>query len=83
MSTPYNLSHQPEIFLNQTKICPKKFSNPHSSIPSCKHKKGHPSGQPFPQIHPKSYTLNDEPHPQVLFTFGFSNLNPAASNVST
>jgi hypothetical protein len=31
----------------------------------------------------KSYTLNDDPHPQVLFTFGFSNLNPAPSSVST
>jgi len=29
------------------------------------------------------YTLNDDPQPQVLFTFGFSNLNPAPSSVST
>src|SRR6478752_5945418 len=29
------------------------------------------------------YTLNEEPHPQVLFTFGFSNLKPEASRVST
>jgi NADPH2:quinone reductase len=29
------------------------------------------------------YALNDDPHPQVLFVFGFSNLNPAASSVST
>ena len=29
------------------------------------------------------YTLKEEPHPQVLFTFGFSNLKPEASNVST
>jgi hypothetical protein len=29
------------------------------------------------------YTLNEDPHPQVLFTFGFSNLNPAPSSVST
>jgi hypothetical protein len=33
---------------------------------------------------PKSiYTLNDDPQPQVLFTFGFSNLKPAPSSVST
>ena len=31
----------------------------------------------------KSYTLNDDPQPQVLFTFGFSNLKPAPSRVST
>jgi hypothetical protein len=31
----------------------------------------------------RTYTLNDEPQPQVLFTFGFSNLNPAPSRVST
>ena len=30
-----------------------------------------------------SYTLNDDPQPQVLFTFGFSNLKPAPSSVST
>jgi hypothetical protein len=30
-----------------------------------------------------SYTLNEDPHPQVLFTFGFSNLKPAPSSVST
>jgi hypothetical protein len=30
-----------------------------------------------------NYTLNEDPHPQVLFVFGFSNLNPAASSVST
>jgi hypothetical protein len=29
-----------------------------------------------------SYTLNDDPQPHVLFTFGFSNLNPAPSRVS-
>lgn len=29
------------------------------------------------------YTLNEDPQPQVLFTWGFSNLNPAASSVST
>jgi hypothetical protein len=29
------------------------------------------------------YTLKDEPQPQVDFTWGFSNLNPAASRVST
>ena len=29
------------------------------------------------------YTLKEEPHPQVLFTLGFSNLNPEASSVST
>jgi hypothetical protein len=29
------------------------------------------------------YTLKDEPQPHVLFTFGFSNLKPAPSNVST
>ena len=31
----------------------------------------------------KRYTLNDDPQPQVLFTFGFSNLKPAPSRVST
>jgi hypothetical protein len=31
----------------------------------------------------KLYTLNEEPQPQVLFTFGFSNLKPAPSSVST
>jgi len=31
----------------------------------------------------KTYTLNEEPQPQVDFTWGFSNLNPAASSVST
>src|ERR1700679_1213212 len=30
-----------------------------------------------------SYTLKLEPQPQVDFTWGFSNLNPAASSVST
>jgi len=29
-----------------------------------------------------SYTWNDEPHPQVDFTWGLSNLKPAASRVS-
>lgn len=29
------------------------------------------------------YTLNEEPQPQVLLTFGFSNLKPAPSSVST
>ncbi len=29
------------------------------------------------------YTLKDEPQPQVDFTWGFSNLKPAASRVST
>ena len=29
------------------------------------------------------YTLNEDPQPQVLFTFGFSNLKPAPSSVST
>src|SRR5579884_3717545 len=28
------------------------------------------------------YTLNDDPQPQVLLTFGLSNLNPAPSRVS-
>ncbi len=27
--------------------------------------------------------LKEDPQPQVLFTLGFSNLNPAASSVST
>jgi hypothetical protein len=31
----------------------------------------------------KAYALKLEPQPQVDFTFGFSNLNPAASSVST
>ncbi len=29
-----------------------------------------------------AYTLNEEPQPQVLLTFGFSNLKPAPSSVS-
>ena len=29
------------------------------------------------------YTWNEDPHPQVLFTFGFSNLKPAPSRLST
>lgn len=29
-----------------------------------------------------NYTLNEEPQPHVLFTFGLSNLNPAPSSVS-
>jgi hypothetical protein len=31
----------------------------------------------------RCYTLNELPQPQVLFTFGFSNLKPAPSRVST
>jgi hypothetical protein len=31
----------------------------------------------------RTYTLKDDPQPQVLFTFGFSNLKPAPSSVST
>jgi hypothetical protein len=31
----------------------------------------------------RAYTLKDDPQPQVLFTFGFSNLKPAPSRVST
>jgi hypothetical protein len=31
----------------------------------------------------ETYTLNDDPQPQVLLTFGFSNLKPAPSRVST
>jgi len=30
----------------------------------------------------RSYTLNELPQPQVLFTFGLLNLNPAPSSVS-
>jgi hypothetical protein len=30
-----------------------------------------------------TYTLNEDPQPQVLFTFGFSNLKPAPSRLST
>src|ERR1700674_1032757 len=30
-----------------------------------------------------AYTLNEDPQPHVLFTFGFSNLKPAPSRVST
>lgn len=29
-----------------------------------------------------AYTLNEDPQPQVFFTFGFSNLKPAPSRVS-
>jgi hypothetical protein len=36
-----------------------------------------------PQKLAASYTLKLDPHPQVLFTAAFSNLNPAASSVST
>ena len=31
---------------------------------------------------PSTYTLKDEPQPQVLFTFGLLNLKPAPSSVS-
>jgi hypothetical protein len=31
----------------------------------------------------KPYALKEEPQPQVLFTWGLSNLKPAASSVST
>src|SRR5579864_494274 len=41
-------------------------------------------GQPKAAVpHSVSYTLNDDPQPQVLFTFGFSNLKPAPSSDST
>jgi len=48
----------------------------------------HPTKQKAPPLssgasQTKSYTLNEDPQPQVLFTFGFSNLNPAPSSVST
>jgi hypothetical protein len=43
--------------------------------------------RPFTVVNQNSdaepYTLNEEPQPQVLFTFGFSNLKPAPSSVST
>jgi hypothetical protein len=39
---------------------------------------------PFSENFPgPAYTLNELPQPQVLFTFGFSNLKPAPSRVST
>ncbi len=31
----------------------------------------------------RAYTLKEEPQPQVLLTWGLSNLKPAASRVST
>jgi hypothetical protein len=31
----------------------------------------------------RAYTLKELPHPQVVLTLGFSNLNPAPSKVST
>jgi hypothetical protein len=34
-------------------------------------------------LHAEPYTLKEDPQPQVLFTFGFSNLKPAPSRVST
>jgi|ERR1700690_3067793 len=37
----------------------------------------------YPKLRENLYTLNDDPQPHVLFTFGFSNLNPAPSRVST
>jgi hypothetical protein len=37
----------------------------------------------FETSRPSAYTLNEDPQPQVLFTFGFSNLKPAPSRVST
>jgi hypothetical protein len=40
----------------------------------------------FSEIFPSNfapYTLNELPQPQVDFTFGFSNLKPAPSSVST
>jgi hypothetical protein len=36
-----------------------------------------------PSPEPGRYTLKEEPQPQVDFTCGLSNLNPAASSVST
>jgi hypothetical protein len=37
----------------------------------------------YADLYLELYTLKDEPQPQVLFTFGFSNLKPAPSSVST
>ena len=37
----------------------------------------------LPAIAADRYTLKEEPQPQVLLTAAFSNLNPAASRVST
>ena len=44
--------------------------------------KGTPKGA-SKQVHTDTYTLNEDPQPQVLFTAAFSNLKPAASRVST
>jgi len=47
---------------------------------SCRQSKPRPCRK---QAFFKAYTLNDDPQPHVLFTFGFSNLKPAPSSVST
>jgi len=58
--------------------CAKNARKNAKSLPS--------SGQAFCaeiKYQTTAYTLNEEPHPQVDFTWGFSNLKPAASSVST
>src|ERR1043166_4746222 len=52
-----------------------------SEIPA-QRERPHRMMRPF-HVTKLSYTLNEDPQPQVLFTFGFSNLNPAPSSVST
>jgi len=67
------------------------FANEQTSLsqrPTCgrrtKRKKAPPSfGEAFFTSISIVYTLKLEPQPQVDFTWGFSNLNPAASSVST
>jgi hypothetical protein len=40
-------------------------------------------GEAIPISSQRNYTLKLDPQPQVDFTWGLSNLNPAASSVST
>ncbi len=75
---------------NPTLLSSSSSLSGHPAHPrSLKTQKARPSGEPlslFPipcSVFPVFYTWNDEPHPQVDFTWGFSNLKPAASRVST
>jgi hypothetical protein len=53
---------------------------PHRALGLGRNRKAPPQRGSCHQI---LYALNEDPQPQVLFTFGFSNLKPAASSVST
>ena len=57
-----------------------------SSTINCAHKKAHAFQQGFLIFLSSAkqlYAWNELPQPQVLLTFGFSNLKPAPSSVST